>query len=448
MAGTIKVMIVRVRISPSPTGMAHIGTAYTALFNWAFAKQQHGSFILRLEDTDEKRHVPQAETVLYQALSWLGLEPDEDPVKGGPFGPYRQSQRLTIYTEAALRLLNEKKAYVKDGATWLSVSGHSYGWHDAIRGRIEFPEKSLKDWVIIRSNGWATYNFANVVDDIRMKITHIIRGEEHISNTPLQLAAYQALAATPPLFAHLPVLRSSDRKKLSKRKDPVSLSWFREQGYLPEAILNFLALQGWSHPQEKDIFPLKEFVNELTLDRVRTSAPIFDFKKLDWMNGQYIRSALEASIIRLIAAEHAPNLSRELVSKTLPLVRERLHRLSEFPGLVSYFSRRPAILVPDLTAVSGRTPQDIVLLLRQATLMFGRLKQWEADDLERAGRNLVEETGWNARELFMVIRVVISGRTATPPLFATMSVLGKTESLARMRRTLSILNAGSHRDKS
>ena len=210
--------MVRVRIAPSPTGFAHVGTAYTALFNWAFAKKNHGVFILRLEDTDQKRHVPEAEEAIYSALKWLNLNPDESPVKGGPFGPYRQSERLKRYQETAQELVKSGTAYEKDGAIWLIMPKDiTLGWEDAVRGQINFDSNQLKDWVILKSDLNPTYNFANVVDDLDMQITHVLRGEEHISNTPLQLSVYRTLEKKPPVFAHLPVLRAADHKKLSKR---------------------------------------------------------------------------------------------------------------------------------------------------------------------------------------------------------------------------------------
>src|SRR3990167_3735991 len=202
-------MNVRVRIAPSPTGFAHVGTAYMALFNWAFAKKNHGAFVLRLEDTDQKRHVPEAEEAIYSALKWLDINPDESPVKGGLFGPYRQSERLKRYQDSAKELVKYGTAYKKDGAVWLIMPKDiTLGWEDAVRGQIDFDSNQLKDWVILKSDSNPTYNFANVIDDLDMQITHVIRGEEHISNTPLQLSVYQALEKEPPIFAHLPVLRA------------------------------------------------------------------------------------------------------------------------------------------------------------------------------------------------------------------------------------------------
>lgn len=432
---TIRLMPVRVRIAPSPTGFAHIGTAYMGLFNWAFAKKSKGMFILRLEDTDQKRHIPEAEQAIYDALSWLGIDPDENPVAGGPFGPYRQSERLDRYRGQAGLLLNSKAAYEKDGAIWLRMPTEgALSWNDAVRGTISFDAANLKDWVLIKSDGFPTYNFANVIDDLDMKITHVLRGEEHISNTPLQLSAYHALNETPPIIGHLPVLRGSDHKKLSKRRDPVSLQWFREQGYLPEAILNFLALQGWSHPEEKDVFSKEEFSELLTLERIRTSAPMFDFKKLDWLNGHYIRAMRDNQLAGLIEKEVKANMPGELLTKILPLVKDRLRKLSEFPDLVSYFITPPT---PDVTLIKSQSKKDskeIKTVLDHIISTYEKLDNWTVQKLENAGQELLSKTGWSPRELFMTIRVAVTGRTATPPLADVMVVLGKGKVIERLQR--------------
>ena len=478
-------------MSPSPTGMAHIGTAYVSLFNFAFARKHGGKFILRLEDTDRERHVAAAEEVLYQALSWLGLDPDESPVKGGDFGSYRQSERLELYQETARKLVSAGKAEEKDGAVWITPSDEVYGWDDMVRGRIEFKRENLKEWVILRSSGWPTYNFAAAVDDAEMKISHVIRGEDHISNTPLQLSVYRALVVRPPEFGHLPLLRGKDRSKLSKRKDPVSLNWYRNQGYLAEAMVNFLGLQGWSHPQEKDIFSLEEFIREMSLERVKTSAPVFDFKKLDWINGQYIQKMKDENLVDLLlggdsgtffsgdarqqgdeSRQHFLNalglesslpsssplsshqskvfqgsssrvskmlssthllFDRDLIVKTVPLIKGRMKKLSEFGELVSYFRSRPAV---DKDLVLKQLNLDISVvkkIFEQIISAYEKLGKWDVQNLEKAGHELLNITKLSPKELFMTIRVAISGRTATPPLFETMGVLGQEEVLERLK---------------
>lgn len=426
-------MNVRVRIAPSPTGFAHVGTAYMALFNWAFAKKNHGVFVLRLEDTDQKRHVPEAEEAIYSALKWLNLNPDESPVKGGPFGPYRQSERLKRYQETAQELIKTGAAYEKDGAVWLIMPKDiTLGWEDAVRGQIDFDSNQLKDWVILKSDLNPTYNFANVIDDFDMQITHVLRGEEHISNTPLQLSIYRALEKDPPVFAHLPVLRGADHKKLSKRRDPVSLQWFREEGYLPEALLNFLALQGWSHPQEKDIFSADEFSELISLERIKTSAPVFDFKKLDWLNGQYIKRKSDQELAKLIGKDFAKEIPKELVEKFIPLVKERLRKLKDFSESVNFFITVPEIPLSLLTGQTKHSQTEIKQILLQTIKAYEENTTWETAELETVGHHLLTTTGWTPRELFMTIRVALSGKTATPPLFEMMAVLGKDETLKRL----------------
>lgn len=425
--------MVRVRIAPSPTGFAHVGTAYMALFNWAFAKKNQGVFVLRLEDTDQKRHVPEAEEAIYSALKWLNIIPDEDPVKGGPFGPYRQSERLKRYQETAKELVKTGLAYEKDGAVWLIMPRDiTLGWEDAVRGQIDFDSNQLKDWVILKSDLNPTYNFANVIDDLDMRITHVLRGEEHISNTPLQLSVYRGLEKEPPIFAHLPVLRAADHKKLSKRRDPVSLQWFREEGYLPEALLNFLALQGWSHPQEKDMFPADEFAELISLERIKTSAPVFDFKKLDWLNGQYIKSKGDQELAKLISQDFTKDIPLELIEKFLPLVKERLRKLKDFSGSVDFFLKAPDIPLPLLTGQTKHGQTEIRQILLQTIKVYEANTTWKTTELETVGHHLLETTGWTPRELFMTIRVALSGRTATPPLFEMMTILGKSETLDRL----------------
>ena len=439
--------MVRVRVSPSPTGMAHIGTAYVSLFNFAFARKHGGKFILRLEDTDRERQVAEAEEVLDKALSWLGLEPDESPVAGGDLGPYRQSERLKLYQETAKKLVSSGKAKEKDGAVWITPTEEIYGWDDMVRGRIEFKRENLKEWVILRSSGWPTYNFAAAVDDAGMKISHVIRGEDHISNTPLQLSAYRALGVEPPMFGHLPLLRGKDHSKLSKRKDPVSLEWYRQEGYLPEAILNFLALLGWSHPQEKDIFSLEEFIREMSLERVKTSAPVFDFKKLDWINGQYIQKMKNEDLVDLLLgsssrvskmppSDHPDSVylfDKGLIVKTVPLVKERMKKLSEFGELVSYFQTRPIVDKDLVLKQSNLEVSAVKKVFEQIIYAYENLGNWDVHNLEKAGHELLKITKLSPKELFMTIRAAISGRTATPPLVETMEVLGREEVVNRLR---------------
>lgn len=417
---------VRVRIAPSPTGMAHIGNAYAALFNWAFARKNNGTFILRLEDTDQKRHVEQAEQVIYDALDWLDLLPDENPVIGGKYGPYRQSERLDIYNKYADQLEKQNKAYQKEGAIWLSIpSKDVFSWQDEIRGKISFDTQNLKDWVIIKSDGFPTYSFACVIDDMLMEITHVIRGEEHISNTPLQLSAYQALDKKPPIFAHLPVLRNSAHQKLSKRRDPVSLEWFKKQGYLPEAIINFLALQGWSHPEQKDIFAKEEFVKYFELNKIKTSAPVFDFNKLDWINGEYIRQKSDPELIKNIKNFSKLNLPDHLWPQIIPLVKARIKKLSAIDNWIGFFLKEPSF---DKSLYSHEVYDQLTKILE-----ILRKSDWKTETIQQNLLNLVDYTlNWKRAPFFMNLRLAITGQKISPPLVESMQILGKEKCLKRI----------------
>jgi glutamyl-tRNA synthetase len=431
---------VRVRIAPSPTGFAHVGTAYTSLFNYAFAKKNQGQFILRIEDTDIKRHVPEAEKAIFAGLRWLGLNYDEGPDVGGQFGPYRQSERLALYKQYADQLLVQGSAYRDQGAIRLKVSklGET-GWNDLIRGKICFQNETVEEFVLLKSNGYPTYNFAVVVDDLEMKISHVIRAEDHISNTPRQLLLYQALDRKPPEFAHLPLLRNPDRSKISKRKNPVVLSWYQEQGYLPEALVNFFCLLGWSHPQEKDVFSLDEFTQLFTFDRISKTAPIFDFNKLDWINGVYIREKSEKALVQLIKPFAPKGMGDSLINQTIPLVKQRLRKLSDYPELVDFFLKEPKVEAKSLFE-KGENKKLIKEQLEISLEDLATVKAWKAKSLEDLFRKLVKDNHWHLGKYFMMTRIAVTGKTATPPLFETMEVLGKEKTIRRLKAVLKKLS--------
>ncbi len=408
--------MIRVRIAPSPTGFAHVGTAYTALFNYAFARKNQGKFIIRIEDTDIKRQVPGAEEAIYEGLSWLGLSWDEGPDKGGKYGPYKQSERLEAYQKKAKELVKKGLAYQEKGAIRFKNPGKDLGWKDLIRGEINFPGGEITDFVILKSDGYPTYNFAVVLDDILMKISHVIRGEEHVSNTPRQLALYQAFKTKPPQFAHLPTLRNKERKKLSKRRDPVDLRIYKEEGYLPEALVNFLCLLGWSHPGGKEIFDLDEFINKFDLSRVRKAGPIFNLEKLDWINGEYIRKTQNSKLKSQIYQYFDKKYPKEIIGKTIPLVRDRIKKLSEYESLAGFFFKRPKV--------------DQKLLTKNYK---AHLKA--AIDALKGGRPLEEipkENNFNTGDFFMDLRVAVTGKQVTPPINDSIAVLGRKESLERL----------------
>lgn len=424
---------VRVRIAPSPTGFAHIGTGYMALFNYAFAKKNNGTFIVRLEDSDLKRHVPGAEEAIYAGLNWLGLKWDEGPDVGGPFAPYRVSEKLDLYKKIAEKLISEGKAYQDEGAVRFKNTGEDMGWTDLVRGDIVFPGSEVTDFVIMKSDGYPTYNFYVVVDDVQMEITHIIRGEEHISNTPRQLALYKALNYEVPQFAHLPTLRNSEHKKLSKRRDPVDLRLYRGQGYLPEALINFLCLLGWSHPEGKELFNLDEFIEKFTLERVRKAGPVFDTKKLDWLNGMYIRQmdnvALASTLNRFISAD----TSTQFLLKIVPLIKERISKLGDAENLLKFFWKKPQV---------GREmfKNDKSLeFITSALEVLRETADWTLESVNEALAQRVKDKGYKTGEFFMCLRLAITGQEVTPPLNESMVILGKEEVLVRLETAQKVL---------
>jgi len=468
--------IVRTRVAPSPTGDPHIGTAYVSLFDYALARKNNGQFILRIEDTDRSRYVEGSEQQIFESLRWLGLDYDEGPDIGGPYSPYRQSERKSLYHKYALELvaknkayycfcsserldkvreeqkknkevprydrfcrelsagelernLNEKKPYVIRLKVPETLTTE---FEDVIRGKIVFENKDIDDQVLLKSDGFPTYHLAVVVDDELMKITHVIRAEEWISSTPKHVLLYQAFGWKLPVFAHVPLLRNQDKSKISKRKNPTSLLWYKEQGYLPEAILNFLALMGWSHPQEKEIFSLEEFMDKFSLERVSPSGPVFDLTKLEWLNGEYIRQKTNEGLLALLKPFIKESWDDEKVKQVIPLIKERMKKLSEFPDLVDFFFEEPKA---DFAMVvqKGKAEQETREILKETAKYLDNDKFWVShDELEKSMREFAEKHGWSAKDLFMTLRVALTGKTATPPLFDTMLVLGQDEVLTRL----------------
>jgi glutamyl-tRNA synthetase len=424
---------VRTRFAPSPTGFLHVGGVYAALFNYAFAKKNKGRFILRIEDSDVKRHVPQAEKVIGDGFKWLGIKYNEGPDIGGKYGPYRQSQRLDLYKKYANQLVKNGLAWGDEGALRFKVLPGKTSWNDLIRGKIEFDNRQVKDFIILKSDGYPTYNFAVVVDDWLMKISHVIRAEEHISNTPRQMMIYKALGAQLPEFAHLPLLRNPDRSKISKRKNPVAISWYQQQGYLPEALVNFLCLLGWAHPSQKEIFDIKEFIEKFTFARVSTSAPIFNFNKLNWLNGVYIRKKSPKELFKSLKCFAPKEMKDTLITKTIPLVKDRLVKLSDYPSLVDFLIKEPKI---DNKVLVEKGGGDKKLAKEQLTATGQKLtaiKNWKAKNLEKLFRDLACQNRWEVGKYFMATRLALTGKTATPPLFETMEVLGKEKTIKRLK---------------
>ena len=454
--------MVRVRFAPSPTGYLHVGGARTALFNWLFARKENGKFVLRIEDTDVKRSRREYEESLKDALKWLGLDWDEF---------YRQSDRLELYQRVAEKLVNEGKAYyvyaypeeiekirerlLSSGkpphysgemfeefdtperrkeyeekglrpAVFFRMPKKEYSFDDAVRGRITFKEGTIGDFAILRSNGLPTYNFAVVVDDWDMGITHVIRGDDHIPNTLRQLAIYEALGAEPPVFAHVSTILGPDGKKLSKRHGATSVEEIRDRGILPQALLNYLALLGWSHPKGKEILRVEEIIENFSLDRLNPNPAIFDFNKLLWMNSVYIRSIpLEelAEVSKPFLERSGLDPSHPKLPEILEAVRGRLRELSELPSLVDYFFRRPEIRV-EFTEEERRVLEEFLKEMERL--------EWNRQSIVKAFRSAMKERRLKAREFFHRIRLALSGREEGVELEVMMEILGGEEVRRRL----------------
>jgi glutamyl-tRNA synthetase len=471
---------VRLRIAPSPTGDPHVGTAYISLFDLAFARRHGGQFILRIEDTDRVRFLSESEQNIFEYLRWLGLEWDEGPDVGGPYGPYRQSERLPLYKDHAERLIGDGHAYHcwctperlarvrKDmesrkeppkydrlcyGKTeperralgeaserpvvrMLIPDEGVTGFDDMIRGRIEFENRLIDDQVVLKSDGFPTYHLAVVVDDHAMQISHVTRGEEWISSTPKHVLLYRWFGWDLPKFAHFPLLRNENRSKVSKRKNPwATLPWFRDSGYLPEALLNFLALLGWSMPDGREIFGFSELVEHVDFGRISTTGPIFDLNKLDWLNGHYIRQhSIEdlTAKVRPFLEQADLAIDDEYLLAILPLIQERLKRLAEAPDLVRFFVEPRGSYETNLLVPKGLDPATTRDLLTAATDRIRRIEPFEHEALESDLRALAGERGVKTGQLFMTLRVACTYSNVSPPLFETMQVLGRERVLARL----------------
>ena len=468
---------VRVRFAPSPTGPLHVGNAYVALFDCVFARATRGRFVLRIEDTDRERSSAESEQGILRGLKWLGLQWDEGPDVGGPYAPYRQSERAAIYREKAAELLRNGKAYRcfctpeqlarrrserqtgrltgYDGTCRklsaeeadaraaasekhvLRLSVPRTGettYTDTIRGPITFKNDQIDDQVLLKSDGFPTYHLANVVDDHLMKITHVIRAEEWLSSTPKHILLYDAFGWQPPVFVHMPLLRNPDKSKLSKRRNPTSIEWYRDQGYLPEALLNFLAHMGWSMPDDRDVFSLDEMAGQFSWDRVGTGAPVFDLQKLEWLNGVYIRGLDPDDLAALLQRTvlEGREISHELVRRTMPVVQERMKKLSDFLELTDFILHDE--ISPEIEELipKKRNAQETADVLDRAAQALREIEPWAAEPVEARFRALVGEIEWKTREFFMSVRVAVTGRTVSPPLCESMEILGRARSLQRL----------------
>jgi nondiscriminating glutamyl-tRNA synthetase len=490
---------VRVRIAPSPTGPLHIGTARTALFNYLHARHTGGTFVLRLEDTDVVRSTIEFERDILDGLHWLGLDWDEGPeVAGeparGPHAPYRQMERLPSYAAAAQRLLADDLAYPcfctpeeldadraaqqaakqppryvgrcatltpderraretegRRGALRFRVGEGVVAFDDIVRGLVEIDVANLGgDFVIVRADGNPLYHFTVVVDDAAMAITHVIRGEDHLSNTPKHILLFRALGYEVPAFAHLPLILNPDRTKMSKRKSQTAVGDYIAQGFVREALVNYLAFLGWSTGTEEEVLPLDEIIERFDIAAVHKGGAVFDRDRLEWLNGQWIRRLAPDDLIDrlrpfLEAERAAGRIERvpddEEVRALLPIIQERLPTLGAIGDLVGFLwvdevSIDPAQLIPKRWEVE--TTREGLRAARDVLAGIGEVS-WEAEELEPPLRALVETRGWKAGDLFMAIRVAVTGRTATPPLFDTLVALGSARVVARLDHALAVL---------
>jgi glutamyl-tRNA synthetase len=494
-----------VRVAPSPTGDPHVGTAYIALFDFALARTTGGRFILRIEDTDRTRYDAESEAQITESLRWLGLDYDEGPDVGGPNGPYRQSERTDIYRAHVDTLLERGKAYrcfctaerlgemrhaqrarkAPPGYDGLcrgllpeeieaKLAGgvphvvrlkvpkdRAVSFHDELRGKVEIEGKQIDDQVLLKSDGFPTYHLANVVDDRLMEVNDVVRAEEWITSTPKHVLLYEAFGWEPPRFRHMPLLRNKDRSKISKRKNPTSLIWYKEHGYLPEALVNFLALMGYSSPDGEEVFSLEQMLKDFDPERISTSGPVFDLEKLQWLNGEYIRALPEDELAGRLLAHWAYRRTRslppeevqdaelqawidesgglesqavgDLVRATVPLVQTRIKTLEDYGPLTRCF------VVDDVSGYAAedlvpkkKTLDDVRDLLGKAWSDLDALASWDHEAIEAALRALGEAVGWKPREVFQPLRVAVTGSKVSPPLFESMALVGKAGSLERL----------------
>jgi glutamyl-tRNA synthetase len=472
--------VVRTRIAPAPSGSIHVGNARTALYNWLFARKHGGTFVLRVEDTDQKRATDDAYRAVIEDLRWLGLEWDEGPEVGGDLGPYRQSERMDRYDAAARALLDgghayrcyctpeeleERRAAARAGGRPPGYDGHcrdltdeqraayeaegrasvirfrvpagrTIGFDDVVRGRIETAAEQINDFVIQRSDGSPVYMLAAGVDDLLMNITHVIRGEDLIAATPRQLLIREAMGASDvPVFAHLPLLVDDRGRPLSKRWGDVAVSAYRKQGFLPEAMVNYLALLGWSYDDRTNVFGVDELVEKFSLERVGKNPAAFDVAKLEWLNSHYVKemdaAALAAALVPFCVAHGLPADTGEghaRLEAVAPLLAERMKRLTEAPPMVAFLFGR---VEPEGKA--ARIVDENRDYLKEVVAVLERVPSWTTVEIEAALRALAEERGLKPKQAFQPVRAAVTGTLVSPPLFESLEIVGREETLVRLR---------------
>ena len=483
-------MTVRVRIAPSPTGDPHVGTPYMALFNLIFAKHYQGKFILRIEDTDRTRSRPEYEENIYKALRWVGIEWDEGPDVGGPYAPYRQSERTEIYRTHCQDLLDQGKAYkcfataeeLSEMRELSKISGSRIGYdrryrnlspqeiaereargepfvvrlkvpltgecvfEDAVKGRISCPWADIDDQILMKSDGFPTYHLANVVDDHLMKITHVIRGDEWISSTPKHVLLYEAFGWTPPVFMHMPLLLGKDGKKLSKRKNPTSVFYYRDCGYLKEAFCNFLTLMGYSMPGDKEIYTLDEIIKAFDPKRIGVSGAIFDIQKLDWLNQQYIIDSIPQE--KLWDRIKEWGFSDEKMQALIPLCHTRIKTFGDFMELFTFLFVNHITLSDDLLMVSKTGKSGAAALLQCMIMAMDEGEDWTGTGFEQSSRRVAAAFDINHKKVLMkILYGVITGKHMGPPLFDAISILGKDRTRVRLLEGIEFLGGLSNKQQ-
>ena len=478
-------MTVRTRIAPSPTGDPHVGTAYIALFNLCFTRQHQGQFILRIEDTDQVRSTADSEKMIFDSLRWLGLSWDEGPDVGGDYGPYRQSERMDIYRQYVDQLVDDGHAFYcfatsaeldemrreqmargetpkYDGRS-LALSatevetrlaaGEPYvirmkipeegscTFTDMLRGEIEIPWSQIDMQVLLKADGMPTYHLANVVDDHLMQITHVIRGEEWINSAPKHQLLYCYFGWTMPELCHMPLLRNPDKSKLSKRKNPTSINFYKAMGYLPAAVINYLGRMGWSMPNEEEKFSLTEMIANFDINNVHLGGPVFDVEKLDWLNGRWIREDLDDSSFAQSMAEWAINEQR--LAEFIPLIKERVEKFSDVAPLVAFLLSGLPELSEESFDNKNLDSTQIQKILQYSVWRLDELQSWERDSLYSALSSLATALDLKLKVFLAPLFVAIAGSPSAPPLFDSMVVLGPDMSRARLRHGLAVLGSPS-----
>lgn len=481
-------MTVRVRIAPSPTGDPHVGTAYMALFNMIFARHHGGKFILRVEDTDRSRSRPEFEANIYTALKWCGITWDEGPDVGGPYGPYRQSERFDIYKQYAVDLVEKGKAYkcfctsqdLEEMRQVLAKQGGRQGYdrrcrnlsqqeiaereaegkpyvirlkmpltgeccyEDAIKGRITSPWADVDDQVLLKSDGFPTYHLANVVDDHLMKITHVIRGDEWMSSTPKHMYLYEAFGWTPPTFMHMPLLLGKDGKKLSKRKNPCSIFYYRDSGFLPESFLNFLTLMGYSMTGDREIYPLEDVIREFDYKRIGVSGAVFDIQKLEWINQQYLIKNIPED--KLWDRLRQWSFNDDFMRTLMPLCHSRIKTFGEFIELCDFLFINHLKYTNELLTTKEANAEQAAFILQGMIWRMDELEDWGSSGVNQASRDVAEFFAVNHKKTVMPLLFgSLMGKNQGPPLFDSATILGKDRVRARLLNAIEFLGGISNK---